>query len=168
LRRSARLAARSERNADVQSALERHISDILSGKSTTDDDSDVDLDFSDASDIMPTPVPAPLNTERRISPHVVRINEDRDYEITFPTHPRSNHDFSRERNRGNAMTHAETGCANAGVSNDVQLFGDRDTLDTAFSRDSRNRVSFGDRDSVASRKASGSRVNLHDSHIFSR
>jgi hypothetical protein len=164
LRRSARLAARYERSADVQSTPERQNTDALSGNSTTDDGNDVDLDFADASDIMPTFAPAPQNTERRTLPHAVTPNDDCDDEHTFPTLPRSNPDFSRERNRSYGKTHAETGRVNAGVSSDVQLFGDRDTLDTAFSRDSRNRVSF--TDSGASRKASGSRVNLHDARIF--
>lgn len=49
---------------NVHSIPERHGSDVLSGASTTDDDSDVDLDYVDASDILSTRALAPLNTER--------------------------------------------------------------------------------------------------------
>jgi hypothetical protein len=110
LRRSARLAARNEREEVLHSTPERRSDDESSDVSVTDDDSDSDLDYADASDVMPTRATEPLVADQPATTRVTVESDDTDDEITFAPNLRVNGASSRvlnERKRGSVKPNVE-------------------------------------------------------------
>jgi predicted aspartyl protease len=165
VRRSARLAARNEREEVLHSTPERRSDDESSDISVTNDDSDSDLDYADASDVMPTRATEPLIADQPATTRVTVESDDTDDEITFAPNLRVNDASSRvlnERKRGSVKPNIENERFTEHVAGNARSFDRGNAGNVGNSRDARNHVDYGDRDNIAGRGRSASRVNSRD------